>query len=66
MSLGEDLEPYPQPDDHGGKNNNPRQGANTRDPSIEKMIYYRIESRIGRSLMKPEPLALFLLPRRQY
>jgi hypothetical protein len=34
---------------HNGVNSlNPLQRANTPDPSIEKMIYYRIESRIER------------------
>jgi hypothetical protein len=45
MSLGEDPEPCPQPNDRGDRNDNPHQRANTLDPSIEKMIYYRIVRR---------------------
>jgi hypothetical protein len=42
--LGVDARVYPQPNDLGnGSINLPPEG-NTPDPSIEKMIYYRIES----------------------
>jgi hypothetical protein len=33
----------PQPDDLGDRSINPPPEGNTPDPSIEKMIYYRIE-----------------------
>ncbi|MDT7890005.1 MAG: hypothetical protein RQ885_13665 [Desulfurococcales archaeon] len=42
MSLGGRSEPCSQPDDLGIEALIPHQGANTRDSSIEKMIYYRI------------------------
>jgi hypothetical protein len=44
----------------------PQEGIGVMGRRPWKKIFYRIESRIGKSLMKPEPLALFLLPRRQY
>jgi hypothetical protein len=43
MSLGGDPEAYPNPMILGIEPLIPYQKASTRDPSIEKMIYHRIE-----------------------